>query len=442
MIEKELEAAVGMSRKWDAREAGREVARNTIEKLNSPPKFFVLFSTIHYKDNGGLQELLNGVYDVLPKNIPLIGGTIRGFINNFGCFTRGVTGLAVSSKNMDIILGFGKNTKRNPKKAARQCAEMIKRGFKDNKYNNRFLLNLISASELPDIPSLGRTKIVKPGFTSKSIRQLYSFSQYVLQKGTGRDDELIEEMVKHFSDCHMMGCGTIDGGAGFTNYQFFNDKVMTNSVVTLGIATSYDLDVLTTHNMKKTDIKFKITKTSKDGRIIHEINGKPAFTELLNLHGWPKDFLTEDTWLKTTFYFPLGCKYGTHSDEIVPRVIGFTLGESLVTGFRSKDTDSYILTIDGKGLLETIDMNLSSFPSNPEFGLIASCTTRLETMGNKIYQARDRILHYFNDRPFIVFYVGGESTYSPKRKIKYVNMSFNSAIFFNSENSHNQIESV
>ena len=437
MSENKLEAAVGMSRKWDAREAGREVAESTLSKLNSGPDFFVLFSTIHYQNDGGFEELLNGVYDIIPPKTPVIGGTVRGFINNYGCFTRGSTALAVSDTNMDVATGFGINTKRNPKKAVKQCAEMIKKGLENSKYEKKFLLNLISASELPDISSLGRTKLVKPGLAPKAIMQLYGFSQYVLQKGTGRDDEIIEEMIRYFPDYYMMGCGTIDEGAGITNYQFYNKKVMTNSIVSLGLATGANLDVLTTHNMKKTDIEFKITKTSKDGRIIHEINGRPAFTELLRLHDWPKDFLNDDIWLKTTFYFPLGCRYGKSNKDIVPRVIGFTLGESLVTGFRSKDPDAYILTIDGKGLLETIDKNLSTFNNKPNFGLMASCTTRLETMGDKIYQARDKILKYFDDRPFIVFYVGGESTYSPERKLNYVNMSFNSALFWDSSNIDN-----
>ena len=38
----ETQAAVGISRKWDAREAGREVASSTIQDLNSPPNFFLL----------------------------------------------------------------------------------------------------------------------------------------------------------------------------------------------------------------------------------------------------------------------------------------------------------------------------------------------------------------------------------------------------------------
>ena len=83
-MESKIQAAIGMTRKWDAREAGREVARDTIQKLDGPPNFFILFSTIHYEENGGFQELLNGVWDVLPKDTPLIGGTVTGFMNNYG----------------------------------------------------------------------------------------------------------------------------------------------------------------------------------------------------------------------------------------------------------------------------------------------------------------------------------------------------------------------
>ena len=65
--------------------------------------------------------------------------------------------------------------------------------------------------------------------------------------------------------------------------------------------------------------------------------------------------------------------------------------------------------------------------------LISSCTTRLITMGRSIYEARDYLLNYFKDKPFLVFYVGGESTYSKENGLNFVNMSFNSAIFWDNK---------
>jgi hypothetical protein len=107
-MELKVEAVVGMSRKWDAREAGREVAKTAIRTLTRPPDFFLLFSTIHYEKYGGFQEFLNGVWDVLPEGTPLVGGTVTGFMNNYGCFSRGTSGLAVSYPYIDVAVGVGK----------------------------------------------------------------------------------------------------------------------------------------------------------------------------------------------------------------------------------------------------------------------------------------------------------------------------------------------
>jgi len=427
-MESGLEAQIGMSRKWDAREAGREVARSTIEKLNHPPDFFLLFSTIHYEKHGGFQELLEGVYDILPPDTPLIGGTVTGFANNYGIYARGTTGLAVSSSEMDVAVGYGRNTKRSPKRAARHCAKMIKESLKHSSYENKFLFNFISAAEIPNIYPLGRKKIIREGIAIRLIMQLFNFSQYILQKGSARDDEVIEEMIKFFPDFCMLGGGAVDDGSGFTNYQFYNKKVLTNSIVSLGVRSKHNFDVKTTHNMKKTGIKFKITKTSRDGRIIHKINGKPAATEILKLLDWPADFLNDKTWFKITYHFPLG--FHINSEKLGPRVIVGIFGEYLITTIRSKDSDAYVLTIDGNNLLQAIDDNLESLKDNPKFGLISSCSTRLVTMGDKIYKAKERIQKYFGDSPFIALYVGGESTYSPDKGLNFVNMSFNTLTFY------------
>ena len=149
MKKAEFEAAVGMSRKWDAREAGREVARSAIEKLSRPPSFFLLFSTIHYEKHGGFQEFLNGVWDVLPKGTPLIGGTVAGFMNNYGCFTRGATSIAIESTDIKILSGIAHNTKRYPKKAI-VCTYM------GGKYSQRSI-RLLESHNIPDYNDLKKS---------------------------------------------------------------------------------------------------------------------------------------------------------------------------------------------------------------------------------------------------------------------------------------------
>jgi len=432
MKKQEVDAAVGMTRKWDAREAGREVARNTIKQLNSPPNFFLLFSTIHYRDHGGFEEFLNGVWDVLPKGTPLVGGTVAGFVNNYGCYARGAAALAVSHSNMNVVLGIGKNTKRNPKRAAKHSSEMIKKGFAESKYKNNFLLNFVSGASVMKIPGQGYTRVVDSGLMSKFVMQAFGMSQYLLQKGVGREDEILEEFVKKLPDYHMILGTSIDDHKGISNYQFFNDEIFTNSVVNLGVATDLYLDICTTHGMKKTDIKFEITKLSKNKHIIHEINNKPAVSELYRILNWPEGFLNDKTMTHTIIFYPISLK---RHDREVPVVMPFILKDSIMTPCVIDDGEVSILTVSGKNLVNAVKDNLRFFDGiQPEFGLCSTCMTILDTLGYKTQIIREEMLNYFKEKPFIMFFCAGEGTYSPTKKITYANMSFNTAVFgYNSQ---------
>ena len=245
----------------------------------------ISFATIHYEKYGGFQEFLNGIWDVLPEETPLVGGTVTGFINNYGCFSRGASGLAVSSPSIDVAVGVGKNTKRNPHRAARQCAEMIQNNLKRSPYKNKFLLNFISGPVMPSIPGVGQKKYIRSGFVSKFAIKALGLSQALVQKGLGREDEIFEETVHQLPDYQMILGTSMDDHRGMKNYQFFNDKILTNAVVNLGIATDLDLDVLTTHGMKETDLHFTITQLGAQNHAICKINHQPAVPELLTATG-------------------------------------------------------------------------------------------------------------------------------------------------------------
>lgn len=429
MGEKKLEASVGMSRKWDAREAGREVAESTLSKLNSDPDFFLLFSTIHYRDHGGFEEFLNGVKSVLPEDTPVIGGTIAGFMNNYGSYTRGTSALAVSYLNMDVAVGCGKNTKRNPKRAAKQSSDKIKRGLFNSKYSNKFLLNLVSGASVMKIPGQGYKRVIDSGFMSKFVMQAFGMSQFLFQKGVGREDEILEEIVKKLPDYHMVLGTTIDDNKGISNYQFCNDKVYTNTIINLGLSTDMDLDVFTTHGMKKSDVSFDITKLSKNRHIIQEINNKPAVEELYRIFNWPDGFLNEKTMAHTIIYYPISLR--RHKRE-VPVVMPFILKDAIMTPCVIDEGKVDILTVSGKNIVNSMKENLKVFSDiNPEFGLCSSCMTIIETLGYKTQIIREEMLNYFHEKPFIMFFCAGEGSFSPVRQITYANMSFNIAVFGN-----------
>jgi hypothetical protein len=426
-MELKVEAAVGMSRKWDAREAGREVAETAIKNLTLPPDFFLLFSTIHYEKYGGFQEFLNGIWDVIPKETPLVGGTVTGFINNYGCFSRGASALAVSYPYMDVAVGVGKNTKRNPHRAAKQCAEMIQNRLKETPYKKKFLLNFISGPVMPSIPGVGQKKYIRSGFVSNFALQTFGLSQSLVQKGLGREDEIFEETVKELPDYQMILGTSMDDYKGIRNYQFINDKILTNAVVNLGIATDLDFKVCTTHGMKKTNLYFTITKLSARNHAICKINNKPAVPELLKLLHWPEGFLTEDTMLHTILYYPISLK---RRGREVPVVMPMIMKDYIFVPCIIDDGKVSILTVSGKDLINAVKENLHFFNGmQPEFGLFSACMTILQTLGHKTNIIQEELHHYFKDKPFLLFYGAGEGTYSQANDITYANMSFNTVVF-------------
>lgn len=434
----EIETAIGMSRKWDAREAGREVAETAIQKLTRPPDFFLLFSTIHYEKNGGFQQFLAGVWDVLPKDTPLIGGTVTGFMNNYGCFSHGASALAVSHSNMDVAVGVGKNSKRNPHRAARQSAEMIQNGLKNSPYTNKFLLNFISGPVMPSIPGVGQKKYIRSGFVSKFALQALGLSQALMQKGLGREDEIFEKTVQQLQDYHMILGTSMDDYKGMKNYQFFNETILTNAVVNLGIATDLDLGVYTTHGMKPTDIHFTITKLGAQHHAICEINNKPAVPEFLRLLKWPEGFLTEETMLHTILYYPISLR---RLSREVPVVSPLILKDSILVPCVIDDGEVSILTVSGKDLIDAVKENLRHFGDiQPEFGLFSTCMTILQTLGHKTNLIQEELHKYFKDKSFLLFYSAGEGTYSREKDITYANMSFNTAIFGNQQTPHQSIK--
>jgi hypothetical protein len=434
-MESKVEAAVGMSRKWDAREAGREVAETAIKNLTLPPDFFLLFSTIHYEKYGGFQELLNGVWEVLPKETPLVGGTVTGFMNNYGCFSRGASALAVSYPYMDVAIGVGKNTKRNPHRAAKQCAETIQNRLKETPYKKKFLLNFISGPVMPSIPGVGQKKYIRSGFVSNFALQTFGLSQSLVQKGLGREDEIFEKTVQELPDYQMILGTSMDDYKGIRNYQFINNTILTNAVVNLGIATDLDFNVCTTHGMKKTNRYFNITKLGARNHAICKINNKPAVPELLKLLRWPEGFLTEDTMLHTILYYPISLK---RRGREVPVVMPMIMKDFIFVPCIIDDGKVSILTVSGKDLINAVKENLQFFNEmQPEFGLFSACMTILQTLGDKTNIIQEELHRYFKDKPFLLFYGAGEGTYSQANDITYANMSFNTVVF-----RHNQKLSI
>jgi hypothetical protein len=427
--EAKIEASIGLSRKWDAREAGREVAKSAIKQLNQPPSFFLLFSTIHYKDHGGFQEFLNGVWNVLPEETPLIGGTFAGFINNYGCYARGATALAVSYPNIDIAIGWGKHTKRTPKKAARQCAEMIKKQLEESRYEHKFLINSISGPTIPKLPFIGRVNFVK----SKIMGSFLSYVGMPLTEhlgyGIGKEGDIVDEIGRQMKDYHIIGGSTMDDGKQLACFQFCRKRVYKNAVVAMGGTIDSPIFLKGTIGLRDTEKRFRITKTTFGNRIITKIENMPAKKRFLEITNLPDELYKNLSpfYYKTSNYFPITFE---GKREFVSGVGAF-LGENILLGYKARGNDAIILSVTGQESIKAIDtVFVGSEKGGFPFVFVSASGIRFMNMiGDRAHLVKENLDRILGNIPYVLIGPVNENIGYPNKPAFSRVYSFNALSF-------------
>ncbi len=417
-----FEAAVGMSRKWDAREAGREVAETAIRQLHEPPSFFLLFSTIHYENHGGFQEFLNGVWDVLPEGTPLVGGTVAGFMNNYGCYTRGATSFAVSCLDIDVKVGIGHNTKRNPEKAVENASANI---CKKMQYDNIAIIEILPTAVIPNIPGLGQKNVI----LSKKLGSAFIKLLPVMKKlnyGYDRADEVLQFLSERFEDGVIIGGCTMDDNKFLRNYQFHNREIEKNTLLTLCISTPKKIHSRTIIGYKAQDKKFQIDHISSDKHVINKIDGqgaRSALSKKLNLKIEEKDAVYQ--LYKNIYYYPLGFK---KQNIWHPCMIGLIYGENLIFGNKIEGDTLTLLYLSIEETIKKIKENVNELSEKKPsciFGF--ACETFIETLGKDIFEVQKSINTL--KIPFVIPFVAGESIYTPEIGAHHLYESANLLVF-------------
>jgi len=414
-----FEAGIGTSQNWDPVQAGSEVIQQALKDLSKPPKFVLLFSTIHYDKDKGLQKILDTVYHFIPKETPLIGGTVSGFMNNSGCFTRGLTALACYSDEMDVAIGLGKNTKRNPKKAVKELLNETDR--LQSRFPNEVYFTIISGGKIPFIPFLKQGRVVFSKLLGKIESMFIPLILFLFQKGVGREEELLKSIVSTKPNASLFSISTMDNEKMEKNYQFFNNKIVTDAIIGLKIATLFKSFNQTEHGLAKTNKTFTVTKLSKDKRIIEKINGKSPREEFLRVLGWPGSYLDELIYRKI-FFYPLAYSKEGFDYPFIP---GLFLGDQIVSTYQLETNEISVLSASGKALLDAVKKSTDAAPNNILFFMTAECGIRLETLGSKLLKSREIMLNKLGKKPFLSLYVGGEATYSKEKGLRFGNDTFN-----------------
>jgi len=419
-----FEIGIGTSQNWDPEKAAFEVIEQARKKINNNPTFILFFSTVQYEKNNGFQKALDKIYTQVPRETPLIGGTVAGFMNADGCYTRGMTLLMCYSDEIKVTLGIGKNVRRNPKKAAENCVKMIKKSIK---ISQGAIFSFYSSAVVPIYPLLGQKPVITSKYLSIATNVFYDFSLKILQKGIDRSDECLKYLTSELPEFKLIAGGCTDDVKQKMNKVFFNDKLSDNAIVTLVVETKIETCVQETSGFKPSGIELLITKKGKDDRSLIKIENQPAKQKFLKIIGWPNEYLDDQVYSKIFWYPVRFCGNGTKN---LMQVFGLFVQDEIIMPYKIEGDKLEILTANGKSILGAAveNINLAQNSNSKKLIFATECALRPILLGNKLHQERQLIMDIIKS-PFLSIFVAGETIYDKQKGLIYGNSTYKSIAF-------------
>jgi len=420
MVEDNIKFGVGCSTNWDPTKAGREAIVKALQQIDYKPKFLLIFSTIHYaKEKGGLQKLLNSCRCLVNDKVPSIGGTVTGFICPEGCHTRGVVVVA-SKGDIDVSADYGEKVIYNPTSIGRKIGKTISRKLKDSKKRNKLLVEFTTGPTEPTwIASPRIYNFIKYFYKKFPLRISWFLRDMILKSyitlfpsGPGMEEEVLFGISENLDEYHLFGCSTFDDTKCLKNYQFYNNKILHNSTVAIGLALDKEIITEQSTYVIPTEKKVNI-KRGWGGYMIDLINNKPATDEYIKEMGWPAEYIKENIEQVTrkTFYYPLGFR---DNNKLHPFATGFFFGESIVTNRKIKKDEIEFLLTSAKKLVSDFDGMLKKLEEKETvFTIVATDQPPIGILGVNINILKKALDKSTRGSPYLMLFGVGEHLKMP-----------------------------
>ncbi len=267
-----IQSSVGRSTQVESFAAGREAAENAIKGINNGKcSLIIVFSSVVFNQ----LEMLKGVRDVTGA-IPLVGCSTAGEIITSGPSKKSVVVMAIAAKGINFHLGVGKDIKKSAISAGKELGKSLTQLTSNGKL----------ALMLPDGLAGNGADIVR------GLQDVLG-DQFLIAGGAAGDDFLFKE-----------------------TYQYYNDTVMSDSVIGVMIDGDVHFGIGVRHGWKPIGVSKKVTKS--DGAVLYELDGKPAVHIYEEYFGKKAEELKVEPLARLAITYPLGLRI-PNSDEYLIR---------------------------------------------------------------------------------------------------------------------------
>jgi hypothetical protein len=270
-----IKAGTGKSSNEDAFEAGEEACKAAIGKLGGKADLMVVFSSVNYDQ----EKMLKGVRSI-SKSTPLVGCSDAGEITEEGPSSKQVAVMALASKDIDFSVGIGKGAGKDSRKAGQEAAKNAKKKAKGD-------LSLF-VSLLDGLAENGAAAV-------RGVQDVLGNS-FPIMGGSAGDDFLFKK-----------------------TYEYYNDKVLSDCVVGIGLSGKFSFGVGVRHGWEPVGLPMKATK-SKGGKLM-EVNNRPALSIYEDYFGKKSEELTEEPIARMAYTYPLGMSVEGSSEYLIRDVV-------------------------------------------------------------------------------------------------------------------------
>ncbi len=222
-----IQAFSAISTRQDGFDAGREAAQAAIAELSEKPDILWAFAAISYNQ----QRFLDGIASVAP-GIPVIGCTTDGEISTAGLSVNSVVVMAMVSDRIRFHTAYVEQLSKDSYRAGIELGE---------------------------------------SFQGLNCRCIQIFSDGLC----GNADKIIQGIKARLGDDIKIAGGTAgDGGDFKRTFQYFRNRVLTDSIVGVALEGDFALGTGTACGWFPVGITKKVTRSVDN--VVYELDGQPA----------------------------------------------------------------------------------------------------------------------------------------------------------------------
>lgn len=367
-----IKAKVGISQKVNnSHEAGYQATLEAINNLGcDQPNILIAFSSIKYDQ----KEVLRGIRKAAP-GVLVVGGSAAGEITSEVTLFDAVSVMAICSDQISFVSGYGDGVAKDSFKAGAMAAEAVIEN-NNNKKPDLFIM-------FPDGMTGNGAAIVE------GVKSVLG-QNFPIVGGSLGDDYLFQK-----------------------TWEYYNDEVLTDAVVGLGLSGDFSYGFGIKHGWDPVGLAQKVTKA--DGAVIKELDNEPALKIYEDYFGKEASELTKEPLARMAYTYPLGVEV-EGSDELLIRdpIVANKQGEITMAAAIPEGTMVRLMLGDKEKAIKAAEKAATvAFGQlegkTPKCIIMFNCMARNKLLGARCNEENQKVLAVIGkDVPMIGFYTYGE----------------------------------